>query len=484
VCIKSRRWPLDRGALVVSDHSLGEAAAAHFAGPGLAALERYVTVPCLSPAFDPNWEQTGAIAEAASLIEQFAHSELGVTVERLTIPGRSPVLFLDLAATPGAESRATTLCYGHFDKQPPLGDWRDGLAPFRAVREGDRLYGRGSADDGYAAFAVVAALRALADADTPHGRILVLLEASEESGSIDLEPYLDLLAPRIGSLGLVICLDSGGATYDRLWMTTSLRGNLMATLRVRVLEYGVHSGIAGGIVPSSFRLARKLLSRIEDETTGEIRLRSTAIEVPAVRREELALAAELVGETVAGEFPTLPGLVLSGATPAQRILRSNWSASLAVIGAAGLPSIPDAGNVLRPETALRLSLRLPPTADAATVARELTEMLTSDPPQGCTVELEIEPPASGWSAPVLEPWLNHVVTKASSAHFGAPPAAIGIGGTIPFLASLARRYPQTQFLVTGVLGPDSNAHGPNESLHVPTAEAITATVAEVLAATP
>jgi acetylornithine deacetylase/succinyl-diaminopimelate desuccinylase-like protein len=470
--------------VVVSEHSLGEAAATHFAGPGLDALERYVAIACLSPAFDAAWEQTGAIAEAATLIERYAQAELGVTFERLTIAGRSPVLFLDLPATPGAESRATTLCYGHFDKQPPLGDWRAGLAPFHAVREGDRLYGRGAADDGYAAFAVVAALHALAAGDVAHGRILVLLEASEESGSIDLEPYLDLLAPRIGSVGLVICLDSGGATYDRLWMTTSLRGNLTATLRVKVLEHGVHSGIAGGIVPSSFRLARRLLSRIEDEATGEIRLRSTAIEIPPERRQELALAAELVGESVAGEFPALPGLVLSGATPAQRILRSNWSASLAVIGAAGLPSIADAGNVLRPETALRLSLRLPPTADADTVARELTEVLTTDPPEGCTVELEIDPPASGWSAPVLEPWLNHVVTRASNAHFGAPPGAIGIGGTIPFLASLARRYPETQFLVTGVLGPDSNAHGPNESLHVPTAEAIAATVAEVLAAIP
>jgi len=450
---------------------------------GLPALEEYVAIACLSPAFDPAFAEHGELRRAAELLAGFVrrHGPAGAAVEVLELPGRSPLLFAHLPAT---RAGAATLVYGHLDKQPALGPWRDGLAPFAATREGDRLYGRGVADDGYAAIAATLALRALEEAGLRRGPVVLLVEGSEESGSPDLAAYLDALAPRIGSPGLVVCLDSGAATYDRLWVTTSLRGLVNATLTVRVLEQGVHSGLAGGVVPSSFRLARHLLERVEDGATGEVRLAPCRVTPPEHRRAEIAALAAELGEDAAGSFPTVPGLELAGASPAERLERLAWHPALEVTGAEGLPGRLEAGNVLRPLTALRLSLRLPPTCDASRAAEALGAALTADPPAGAAVTLEVEEVAEGFDAPPTAPWLAAALDAASRAAFGAPPGALGLGGTIPFLPALARRFPDAQLLATGVLGPGSGAHGPDEFLHVPTAVSLTAVLAALLAAAP
>ncbi|MDA8296801.1 MAG: M20/M25/M40 family metallo-hydrolase [Actinomycetota bacterium] len=452
----------------------------------LPVLERYVEIPCLSPSFDAAWADHGHLDQAAELLRGFcaARAIPGVHAEIVRLGGRSPVVVVEVPATDPARAATTTLLYGHFDKQPPLGSWRAGLGPFTAVREGDRLYGRGAADDGYASFAAMVALESLAATGTRHGRCVLLAEASEESGSPDLPAYVEHLADRLGDVRLVCCLDSGGLSFDRLWTTSSLRGNVNGVLEVQVLDVGVHSGMAGGIVPDSFRIARQLLSRLEDEQTGELRLQALHVEVPEHRRHEIAELAEALGGAAAESFPTVAGLELTGASVAERRLAGTWSPSLTVIGAAGLPALEDAGNVLRPSTSLMLSFRLPPTCDAEAATAAISRALTADPPAGARVRFVPGEPGQGWDAPPAAPWLARASREASLAYFGAPPGVAGVGGSIPFMASLGHRFPGTQFLATGVLGPGSNEHGPDESLHLPTAKAVTASVAHVLASLP
>jgi acetylornithine deacetylase/succinyl-diaminopimelate desuccinylase-like protein len=454
----------------------------------LPVLSSYVGVRCLSPSFDPAWAENGEIVRAARMLAEWADSRRvpGCVVEVVEREGLTPVVLADVPATPGAGGDLVTLLYGHLDKQPPLGSWREGLDPFVAVRDGERLYGRGTADDGYAIFAAIGALEALAATGTPHGRCVVLIEASEESGSPHLGPYLELLEARIGEPGpgLVVCLDSGCATYDRLWTTTSLRGNLLVTLRVEVLSEGVHSGLAGGVVPSSFRLLRQLLSRIEDEQSGEILVAECRAEPPARKLAEAEAMAADVGDAAVGEFPTVASLELSGGDGADRLLRRTWSPSLAVTGMDGMPSVQEGGNVLRPFTTAKLSLRLPPSVDPELAGEALVRTLSADPPQGAKVEATVVNAAPGYEAPAEADWLAHAVDEASQALFARPAGAMGEGGTIPFLAQLRSTFVEAQFLVTGVLGPGSNAHGPNEMLDLLTARRVTAAVAHVLASAP
>jgi acetylornithine deacetylase/succinyl-diaminopimelate desuccinylase-like protein len=443
----------------------------------LPALVRYTAIPCLSPDFDEGWEASGHLAEAASLLQAWAEGKAvdGLRAEVLGGSGRTPLLLVDAPATGGRTG--TVLVYGHLDKQPPLGEWRDGLGPFTPVREGDRLYGRGTADDGYALFAAVTAVEILDAASIPRPRVVVMVEASEESGSPDLPGHLDALGATLGSPDLVVCLDSGCLSYDRLWLTSSLRGNLVATVSVQVLTEGVHSGSAGGIVPTSFRLVRLLLDRLEDPRTGEIRL-------AALHADGRPGTSQTVPPSwnAAEAFPVVPGLELEGTSDEDRLVRRAWSPVLAVTGMDGIPAVRDGGNVLRPSTTAKISIRLPPTVDAASAKAALESTLTAAPPSGARVEVRVDGAANGWAAPPIDAWVDHAFTRASEELFGTAPGSFGEGGTIPFLAMLTERYPGVPLVATGVLGPGSNAHGPNEFLHLPMAEAVTVATARLVEA--
>jgi acetylornithine deacetylase/succinyl-diaminopimelate desuccinylase-like protein len=380
-----------------------------------------------------------------------------------------------------APTTGTVVLYGHLDKQPPLGDWSEGLAPFTPVRRGDRLYARGVADDGYSTFSALLALESLEANAIAHARCVVLIEASEESGSSDLEFYLDALREHLGQVELMICLDSGALTYDRLWVTTSLRGVVIAQLRVAVLEQGVHSGSASGVAPSSFRVLRQLLDRVEDPSTGEILLREMHATIPEEHARAADELADEFGDLIAEELPTLEGVRLMGGSAAERILRRTWWPTLSVTGMGGIPAPELAGNVLRPFTSAVLSLRLPPTVDADVASAALERVLGTDVPSGAQVTVNVEG-ADGWVAPALEPWLEDALDEASSAAFGRAPGFTGEGGSIPFLGSLAKRYPGVQFVATGVLGPHSNAHGIDEMLDLPMAVGVTNAVATVIGA--
>jgi acetylornithine deacetylase/succinyl-diaminopimelate desuccinylase-like protein len=444
-------------------------------------LIEYIRIPNKSPAFDADWAAHGYMDDAVQLFERWARRKLsglpGATLDVVRLRGRTPVIVIDIPGKTGD----TVLLYGHLDKQPEMAGWVEGYGPWIPRLEGDKLYGRGGADDGYAMFGALSALTALQEQSVPYPHCVVLIEACEESGSYDLPHYVDHLAERLGNPSLVICLDSGCGNYDQLWLTTSLRGIAAGTLTVRVLDEGVHSGDASGVVPSSFRILRQLLSRLEDEDTGVVRPAELYAQIPAERVAQARRAAAALGNAVYTKFPFPPGVSPMGEDPTELVLNRTWRPQLAVTGIDGLPKPGDAGNVLLPFTAAKLSMRLPPTVDAAAAGTILRELVEKNPPYSAQVGFDVDASAAGWNAPALAPWLEQSLARSSELAFGAPPAYMGEGGSIPFMAMLGEKFPQAQFVVTGVLGPHSNAHGPNEFLHLPTARRVSLVIAQVLA---
>ncbi|HET8897194.1 MAG TPA: M20 family metallopeptidase [Rhodanobacteraceae bacterium] len=445
-------------------------------------LVEYIKIPNKSPMFDPDWQAHGHMDRAVALMEAWARSKLaelpGATLEVLRLEGRTPLIYIDV---PG-DIDATVMLYGHLDKQPEMTGWSEGLGPWTPVIKGDRLYGRGGADDGYAIFGSLSALLALRAQGVKHARCVVLIEACEESGSYDLPHYVDHLAARIGSPTLVVCLDSGCANYDQLWLTTSLRGMTGGELSVEVLTEGVHSGDASGVVPDSFRILRNILSRLEDPDTGAIKPADLYVEIPAERVEQARQCAGILNEELFSKFPWVDGMQPASDDLVELILNRTWRPQLTVTGADGLPALKDAGNVLRPGTAVKLSLRVPPTLNGAKAGEAVKKLLEAEPPYGAKVRFKLEKDGSGWNAPALSSWLTEAVSQASEHAFGAPAAYMGEGGSIPFMGMLGEKFPKAQFLITGVLGPHSNAHGPNEFLHIPTGKKVSQVVAEVIAA--
>ena len=438
----------------------------------------YIRIPNKSPLFDPDWEEHGHMEQAVALIERWCRSQpvRGMQLEVMRLPGRTPLLFAEI---PG-DSEQTVLLYGHFDKQPEFSGWADGLSPWEPVLRDGKLYGRGGADDGYAAFASLTALAALQEQGIPHARCVMIIEGCEESGSFDLEFYIDALRDRIGSPDLVVCLDAECGNYEQLWCTTSLRGNLLGVLSAQVLTEGVHSGAASGIVASSFRVLRQLLDRVEDGTTGRL-IDELYVDIPAERRSQAQAAAAVLGDGVTTRFPWAGKTAAIDDDPVELTLNNTWRPTLSITGVEGIPSLGNAGNTLRPSTALKLSFRLPPMLDAKAAATRVKAALEADPPYSAEVSFEISSVDDGWNAPPIAEWLAESMQSASRAYFQAPAMYMGTGGTIPFMSMLGTQFPDVQFVVTGLLGPRSNAHGPNEFLHIATAKKLTACVASIVA---
>ena len=472
-------------------------------------LQRYIEVPAKSPAFDADWARHGlldrVLQSAADWVQAQKVPGLQLEVLRLNDASgqpRTPVLFFEVPAcggqdgSPAPSSGQTVLMYGHLDKQPEFTGWRSDLGPWTPKSDDGKLYGRGGADDGYAVYASVAAIQALKAQGVAHPRIVGLIETCEESGSRDLLPYVDALrAPgnnRLGDVGLVICLDSGAGNYDQLWLTTSLRGMASGVLKVDILTEGVHSGDASGLVPSSFRIMRQVLDRLEDSATGRLLPTSFHCEVPPERVQQARATAAILGDEIYKRFPwahhdcggssvfALP----TTTDPVEALLNRTWRPTLSVTGADGFSEIHNAGNVLRPYTAFKLSLRLPPLVDASVAVQTLKQLLEDNAPYQAKVTFEPQGAASGWNAPATVPWFDQALQQASQAHFGAACGTIGQGGTIPLMNLLSQGFPTAQMMVCGVLGPRSNAHGPNEFLHLDYARRLTASVAQVIARMP
>jgi acetylornithine deacetylase/succinyl-diaminopimelate desuccinylase-like protein len=442
-------------------------------------LTAYVRIPNKSPMFDPQWEQHGYMEQATTLIADWCRQQPveGMKVEVRRLPGLTPIVLVDI---PG-EVPDCVLLYGHLDKQPEFTGWAPGLAPWEPVIRDGKLYGRGGADDGYAAFSSLAAIVALKEQRVPLPRCVILIEASEESGSIHLPAHLSALGETLGQPSLVVCLDAEAGNYEQVWCTTSLRGNLVGELRVRMLNEGVHSGMGTGISATPFRVIQQLLARLENPVNGDILIDELQVAVPADRRAQIAIAAKVLGDSVASKLPFAQGVQPLSNDPTELLINTTWRATLAVTGADGLPPVQNAGNVLLPELTLKLSLRLPPTTDPAVAAKAVKAVLERDPPYGAQVSFKAGAGSPGWNAPAFAPWLEESISSASRQVFGKEAVSVGCGGTIPFMGMLGEQFPQTQFFITGVLGPHSNAHGPNEFLHIDYARKLTACVALVLA---
>ena len=460
-------------------------------------LSDYIAIPAKSPMFDADWLAHGYLETVVRNTAQWIEAQKldGLTLEVVRLPGRTPVIFFEVAATRSAQagvSEQTVLMYGHLDKQPEFSGWRKDLGPWTPKYEDGKLYGRGGADDGYAAYAAIAAIAALKDQKVSHPRMLGLIETCEESGSYDLLPYVDALRTRLGDVGLVVCLDSGAGNYDQLWLTNSLRGMASGVLRVDVLSEGVHSGDASGVVPSSFRVLRQVLDRLEDSATGRLLPGIFHCDVPPERQAQARVTADILGDEVYKRFPwahydcggATQSVLPTTTDPLQALLNRTWMPTLSVTGAEGFPAMKDAGNVLRPFTAFKLSLRLPPLVEASTAVQALKTLLEDNAPYQAKVTFECSGGATGWNAPDTAPWFEQALNEASQAHFGAGCGYIGQGGTIPLMNMLSQGFPKAQMMVCGVLGPKSNAHGPNEFLHVPYAKKLTAAVAQVIARFP
>jgi acetylornithine deacetylase/succinyl-diaminopimelate desuccinylase-like protein len=459
------------------------------------ALTDYVAVPAKSPMFDAQWAERGlldrVVTDAARWVE--ARGVAGLKLEVLRLPGRTPVIFFDIPATK-AGATDTVLLYGHLDKQPEFSGWRSDLGPWTPKYDNGLLYGRGGADDGYAVYAAVTAIEALDKQGTPRPRCVGLIESCEESGSPDLPAYIEALKPRLGNIALVVCLDSGAGNYDQLWLTTSLRGMVSGVLKVEILTEGVHSGDASGLVPSSFRILRQVLDRLEDSVSGELLPGFFHCEIPDARVAQARATAAILKDEVWKRYPWAcgadGGLALpTTSDPGEALLRRTWKPTLSVTGVEGFPDLASAGNVLRPYTAFKLSLRLPPLVNGHEASVRLKALLEDNAPYNAKVTFHPDGRAgalgaTGWNAPELAPWLERVMNDASLAHWGAPLGYIGQGGTIPLMSMLSEGFPKAQMMVCGVLGPKSNAHGPNEFLHVPYGKKLTAAVAQVIAACP
>jgi acetylornithine deacetylase/succinyl-diaminopimelate desuccinylase-like protein len=446
----------------------------------LPALSEYIRIPNESPAFDPSWEQNGHVQRAAELMLGWVESLAapGVEAKLLRLEGRTPVLWIEIEGS----SDDRVLMYGHFDKQPAFDGWEPGLEAWKPVLRGRRLYGRGSADDGYALFSSLCALLALRDQGILHASTLLLIEGSEESGSPDLPAYVEAFGDQIGKPSLVVCLDAECGDAERLWCTSSLRGYLNGYLSVEVLRSGVHSGVAAGLAPSSFFIAKSLLSRVEDPQTARVTLEALGTEPPDEFRARARTTAAVLGERLfhklkfAGETEPLSSDLV------ELVLNNTWRSTLSVIGAEGLPAARTAGNVFLPTTTLKLSFRLSPNADPEHAAASVKALLERDPPYSANVQFTPEARGEGWNTKPLPAWLESAVASASLTTFGAEPCYWGEGGSIPFIGMLARRFPDASFVVTGALGPDSNAHGPNEFLDLDCAEKVTACIAQIVAA--
>ena len=443
----------------------------------LPTLTEYIKIPNKSPAFDPNWKENGHMDAVLKLAKKWVEKfqPEGSTIHIEEGGDKTPMLILEI---PG-ERDGNILMYGHLDKQPEMEGWKDGLEPWVPVFRDDKLYGRGGADDGYALFASLGSILSLKDQGVKLPRIVILIEFCEESGSPDLPHYMNQFGDVIGDVDLVICLDSGAGNYDQFWSTVSLRGMISCNLKIDVLNEGVHSGNASGMVPSSFRLIRQLISRLENETTGEILVPELHADIPKHRYAE----AEKMASTLNGDYGSFPWHNTTSPMTKSNVdglIGRTWKPTLSVVGSDGIPSIQNGGNVLRPYTKLKLSFRLPPVVDCNIAMNAVDKILKDNPPNNASVTVDWDEPANGWNAPKLSTWLEGAIEEASQSFYRKPAMAMGEGGTIPFMAMLGEQFPAAQFVVTGVLGPNSNAHGPNEFIHIPFAKKLSASIAYIL----
>lgn len=467
------------------------------------ALADFVELPNLSPAFDADWPTNGTADEAA----EFTVKKVGEILElwkgrgakvddiKVRIEGSAkspmmkdgrrlaPMVVIDVPEFGASKAEGTVMVYGHLDKQPDLDIalWGDVHPRKPSIHDG-RLYGRGASDDGPAVYVGLEAMLSLREQNCAHGHCHFVLESAEESGSPGIMDYIDKLSAELGDVTLIVCLDGGNADFEHMWTANSLRGLVAGTLTIDILKSGVHSGSGSGAVASGFRILRMLLSRVEDEQTGMPAAHCLNVMIPRRFRDEAKKMLDVLGTPAYADYPFVEGMISADTDPLEVIMHRTWTTQLAVIGMDCYPVPKEAGNVLLPRTVAALSFRIPPTLDCHKAAEDIKRLLEVDPPYGAHVKFDITNTGNGWAAVDTPKWLDEAYEKASMENFGNPPMQSGTGGSIPFMAMLAKKFPKANIMVSGAGGPASNAHGPRESVLVDQAKRMTACVARVVAA--
>eukprot|EP01083_Nonionella_stella_P046907 125601_1 len=447
----------------------------------LPALEDFVRIPNTSPEF--NGSPADAL-KAAQFMKAYVDKQemAGCTADLRTCGDKTPMLVITIDGTDG--SNDTVLSYGHMDKQPGLGGWSVG-GPTDPVRVGDKLYGRGAVDDGYSMFAYITALKALKAQGTKHCRMVITMEAGEESGSPDMIYWLDQLKDHIGTnVSLVICLDSGCGNYDQLWITPSLRGMMAGDLKVSMLREQLHSGEGSGVIADTARVHRMLLNRVEDVNTGYVTVPETHCVIPEAHQNYVDKATCILKEGVFNEMPLLAGIKPVTDDCKQLLMNQLWEPTMTVIANdhGSLPPLPGS-NIIRTETNMRLSFRLPPCVVPEKALEAVKATLLKEPlPYGAKVTFENTMMGSGWASnSAAGGWLETSITDSSTTFFGKAAAFKGMGGSIPIINDFQGRYTDAEIIVSGVAGPQSNMHAVNETLDVPAVKKLTSAFAKILA---
>eukprot|EP01084_Bolivina_argentea_P238309 400373_1 len=452
-------------------------------------LSEFIKVPNQSPDFDPEWNTNGLQEEALGILVNWVNAQnvIGLQVEVIKDENRTPLIFVQVDANDASLQDTTVLMYGHFDKQPPLTDqWDPGLGPYTPVVKDGKLYGRAGADDGYSIMAAITSIKVAQEQNEPHPRCIIMIEGGEESGSPDMVYYLNKLLDRIGTPKIVMALDASAQDWDQLWMTVSLRGIVGLNLRCQLLSEGIHSGNSG-LVRDSFHVLRLILSRIDNAETGEM-LTELQVDIPETHINYAKEGANILGDKVWTKIPffndeglpQIPQVIDYPSLLYELILENTWRPQLAIIGMDGMPNL-SGGNVLRAFTTAKLSIRTAPSMDVNIAADIIQQECERKPtPWGANVIADITTVSKGFVTPEFEQWLVDSMQKASIEYFGKSAQFNGEGGTLPFMADLKEIFPQAQFIITGILGPNSNAHGPNEFLNIDFTKKIMASVAHIL----
>eukprot|EP00824_Muranothrix_gubernata_P021667 TRINITY_DN479_c0_g1_i1.p1 TRINITY_DN479_c0_g1~~TRINITY_DN479_c0_g1_i1.p1 ORF type:complete len:483 (+),score=91.68 TRINITY_DN479_c0_g1_i1:3-1451(+) len=432
----------------------------------LPSLKDFIRIPNITPTLDSTWETNGNAEKAVKLVYDWVEKQnlKGAKMEILKEPGKPHTIFIEIDAQGG--NTKNVMLYAHMDKMPPSeGEWDEGLSPYEPVIKDGLMYGRGCADDGYGVYACILPIKACQEMGIPHPRCVIVFESAEESASLHLTYYIEKLKDRIKTPDLIVCLDSGAGDYDHLWITSTLRGCMNIGMKVSLMEKGVHSGDGSGVVPDSFRICRVLLDRLEDPKTGVV-IDEFQSPLSEKREKQLRESAKILGKTLVEDMPLLEGCKPFHPDVTEMVINKSWKAMLCITGAESLPNLENAGNVLRPTTTLKMSMRLPPPLNPYKAMEKAKEILSKDVPHNAKVEFIGNFCAPGLECPMLSPELEKSLDDSAKTFMGHPALYMGEGGSIPFMAMLHEMYPSTQIIVTGILGPGNNAHGPNEMLNI------------------
>lgn len=415
----------------------------------LDTLTRLVAIPGVAwPTLDRRHVEDSA-AEVARLARAVGFETVDVLTAQ-TPDGEAgyPAVVASIPAPPG---RPTVLLYAHHDVQP-VGDERLwNTPPFDATVAGDRLFGRGAADDKAGIMVHLTALELLGD--SLDVGVVLFVEGEEEAGSPSFRDFLDRHRDRLAA-DVIIVADSGNWAAGVPALTSSLRGMAALEFTVRTLDHAVHSGMYGGLVPDAMLAMTRLLGTLHDE--------DGSVAVAGLHGHD-GIDVDYAEADLRRDSGVLPSTALIGTgSLASRL----WTRPAVTVIGLDVPAVDDSSNTLQDALRAKLSIRLAPGDTPESALRAVKEHLRAHVPFGARIELGAEESGSPWQADLDDP-VTAIAHGALSDGFGAECVHMGLGGSIPFIADLTEVFPEASILVTGIEDPDARAHSANESLYLP-----------------